>query len=287
MKAILLKAAMIPGIVIGLSFAPLARGGTPTAPAPAASDTNCTGIASAVNQKDKTVTIKQFLSDRTFNVADNCKIVMADKSSGSLSDLRPGQKLEVRFQKERGVLIAYQINQQNVTFTGYIDMINTPGRLLIVKSGLVSRHFMLSKDCALTVEGNKSGSLDDLKPGQTISVNYEEQNDKNVARSIDRQGMMSSGTLEIIDADHRVVRAQTGAGTRKFNLADGCRIVADGKVDTKLNRLDLGDDVALCYDDVNGVLVVNWISRESPAHAKATPEARRDTTSKTNSPGGS
>jgi hypothetical protein len=274
-------------MALGPGFGPLAQGGTPPASTSGSNDNTFTGMATAVNPQDKTIKVKQFLMNRTFNVADNCKIVMPDKSTGSLTDLRPGQKLEVQFEKDRGVLIAYQITRQNLTSAGYIDVINPPGKLLVLKSGLLHDHFVLSKDCTVTVEGGKSGSLDELKPGQTVSVNYEEQNDNKVVRSIERQGALFSGTLEIIDSDNRIVRARTPLGTKKFNLANGCKIVVNGKVDTHLNQLGLGDQVVLCYDDVNGVLVANWISREnaSSSSSKAAQESNRDTSSHPVPPG--
>jgi Cu/Ag efflux protein CusF len=288
MKTILSCATVILGILTVPGFNSLANAGTPPASStPAASDTNYTGMVTAVNEKDKTVTVKQFLFDRTFNLADNCKIVLADGSKGDLSDIRAGQKLDVQFAKERGVYIAYQITRQNLTFTGYIDVINPASKFLVVKSGLQSPHFKLAKDCSVIAEGGKDGSLDDLKPGQTVSVNYEEQNGNKVARSVERDGVIFSGTLEIIDKDHRIVRAHAATGTRRFNLADGCIVVANGKVDTGISQLNLGDEVNLCYDDVNGVLVANWISRENSAMSKAAPETKHEATSKTGSPGGS
>ena len=285
MKTLLSYAAVILGMALGPGFGPLAQGGTPPASASGSNDNTFTGIATAVNAQDKTIKVKQFLFNRTFNLADNCKIVMPDKSSGSLTDLRPGQKLEVRFEKDRGVLIAYQITRQNLTSTGYIDAINASGKLLVLRNGLLREHFVLSKDCTVTVEGGKAGSPDELKPGQTVLVNYEEQNDNKVVRSIERQGAMFSGTVEIIDSDNRIVRARTPLGTKKFNLANGCKIVVNGQVGDRLNRLGLGDQVVLCYDDVNGVLVANWISRENGSSSKAAQESNRDTSSHSVPPG--
>jgi hypothetical protein len=50
---------------------------------------------------------------------------------------------------------------------------------------------------------------------------------------------------------------------KKFNLADGCRIVVANKPDASLRDLRIGDKVEFSYEDADGVLVANRIGRDT------------------------
>jgi hypothetical protein len=42
------------------------------------------------------------------------------QAQASLPDLHPGQRLEINYEDAQGVLVAHQIAQHNVTFTGHV-----------------------------------------------------------------------------------------------------------------------------------------------------------------------
>ncbi len=65
-----------------------------------------TGRLTAVNADNHTITAKSFWQTKTFNVGDTCAVSAMDKKTAALSDLRPGEKVKVRYQKTGGVLIA-------------------------------------------------------------------------------------------------------------------------------------------------------------------------------------
>ena len=64
----------------------------------------------------------------------------------------------------------------------------------------------------------------------------------------------------------RTVKAGTAFDSRKFNLADDCAIVINGRIDGQLSDLKPNDKLTLSYDEIKGVNVVNRIGvLESPA----------------------
>ena len=60
--------------------------------------------------------------------------------------------------------------------------------------------------------------------------------------------------------------AKTAFATKKFQLADNCAIVVNGRTDGQLSDLKLNDKLLFSYDEINGVNVVNRIG---PAEAPA------------------
>src|SRR5687768_10357145 len=53
------------------------------------------GMITSVDPKEKTLTVKKFWFNETFNIGDDCTIAVGGRKSAALSDLRPGQKVEV------------------------------------------------------------------------------------------------------------------------------------------------------------------------------------------------
>ena len=67
------------------------------------------------------------------------------------------------------------------------------------------------------------------------------------------------GTIRAIDAGAKMVRAKNLFTEKKFSLANGCKIIVDGKIDSGLDDLRIGETVEFSYEDVDGVLVANRI----------------------------
>ena len=225
------------------------------------------GIITAVDQQENTVAIKgswnNFWGTRTFNLAANCQVAMEDKPSAELADLHPGQSVDVRYDDDHGVLIAREVDQYNLNFTGYVTAINPVGRTLIIKHGLFTRNFSLDANCDVILYNDKSGSLDDIKPGHTVTVVYEPVNSIMIVHRIEQRSETFSGTITAIDASTRTVKAQSLMSEKKFSLADGCKIVVKGNVNARLEDLHVGQPATFSYEDADGVLVANCIGCDS------------------------
>ena len=83
-----------------------------------------TGNVIAVDAPDKTISVKGLFFTRNFNTATDCKVSFQDKPDASLAELRPGQKVDVRYEDNNGVLIARQIAQHDLIFAGHITAID-------------------------------------------------------------------------------------------------------------------------------------------------------------------
>jgi Cu/Ag efflux protein CusF len=65
-----------------------------------------TGTVEAIDADSRTLKAQHLLSEKKFNLAKDCPIVIGGKSDGKLSDLRIGDKLSIVYEEVDGVLVA-------------------------------------------------------------------------------------------------------------------------------------------------------------------------------------
>jgi len=71
-----------------------------------------TGTVEAIDADDRTVKAQHILSEKKFNLAKDCPIVIAGKPDGKMSDLRIGDKLTVHYEDVDGVYVATSIARE-------------------------------------------------------------------------------------------------------------------------------------------------------------------------------
>ena len=221
------------------------------------------GTVSAVDAVEKTVSVKGTMFSKTFNASDACKVSLEDKPEAALSDLRVGQKVDVRYQDAQGVLVAGQITQHNLMLKGYITKIDPAKRMLAVKTSMSTREFKVADNCGVILNDKRYGTMENLKLGHTVNVAYDPADSTLTARKIEQKAETFVGTIQALDAGMRTVKARSLLTEKKFNLADGCRIVVVNTPDASLRDLRIGDKVEFSYEDADGVLVANRIGRDA------------------------
>ena len=234
-----------------------------------------TGTVASVDTKEKTVKVKNLFSSRTYHLGDNCQFLLSDKKHATTADLRPGQKVTVHYTDASGVLVADRIAQEELRFRGTVRAFDRQSRTLTVKDLASSKTFQVPQNCKTVIRDGKNGALDDVKIGHNVTVIYETPTDGLVAREIEQKDLTYTGSLSAIDSTDRTIKAGQMIGNKKFNLADGCAIVIDGKVGAELSDLKLGDKCTLNYEDINGVFVVNRIERQPEPSRAETATSKR------------
>jgi Cu/Ag efflux protein CusF len=183
-----------------------------------------------------------------------------------LEHLAAGQKVEVHYRKVQGVLVAQEMIQLNRSFKGHITALDQTQRTIAVKHGVFTRGFALADDSTVIVKNDKSGTLENLRIGETVTVIYQSENDPLIASRVEQNNPTFTGTIRAIDARTRTVAVRSILGEKKFHLANGCKIVVNGKANAGLNDLRIGDRLSVSYEDADGVLVANRIGREPAGH---------------------
>jgi Cu/Ag efflux protein CusF len=272
MKTMLMTrmAITVLGLALGLAGAGLARGDDQLSSAKSETEaskaeklSSYAGSIETVDPPEKTIKVKSWLVSRTFNAGDSCKVSLEDKPQASLSDLGPGQKVKVYYRKIHGVPVAHEVIQENRSFKGHITALDPAKDTIAVKHGMFTRGFVLGEDSKVIVKNDKAGDLENLHIGDTVTVIYRSDNDPLMAHRVEQKNPTFTGTIRAIDARTRTVTARSIMGEKKFHLANGCKIVVNGKTDAGLSDLRIGDRMSVSYEDADGVLVANRIGRET------------------------
>ena len=159
-------------------------------------------------RQDRTFSVKGLFFTRNFNTATDCKVSLQDKPVASLAELRPGQKVDVRYDENNGVLIARQIAQHDLIYTGHITAIDPAARTLTLKEGVTTHNLAVAPDCAVVMKDDKWAALSSLQVGDAVQVIYEPVKGLHMASRIEQKSEMFVGTIEAVDATTRSVKAK-------------------------------------------------------------------------------
>jgi hypothetical protein len=225
------------------------------------SDRSFTGTIVSVDTKERVLNVKSWTTlNRAFNLGDNCTFVLMDKNNPTVNDLRPGEKVRVKYQDAHGVLIADRVEQQPMRYDGMVVMIDPDKHQLKLRHGGFDTTLQLADDCKIVLRNDKIGSLADIHPGNHVTVTYEDPSGVHTAREIAQTSIEFTGTLTAIDLGERTLKARSVFDTKKFNVADNCAVVINGKPNGQLGDLKPNDKLILSYDEIDGVNVVNRIA---------------------------
>jgi hypothetical protein len=253
-------------VVHGVAFDQAAPRAWPTnQPATTAvPEKNYTGTVVSVDPREHLLSVKKWaLSMKTFNLGDNCAygllFTTVASNHGQANDLRPGEKVTVTYQDSHGVLIADRVDQRPVRFEGTVAAIAPDTHTLILHRQGLDKEMTIGADCIVLLRGQKPGTLADIHAGNHVTVIYETPGGTPTAREITQTSPAFTGTVTAIDLGEKTVKAKALFEAKKFNVADDCAIVINGRTDGKLSDLKPDEKLVFNYDEINGVKVVNRI----------------------------
>jgi len=230
-------------------------------PSPAQAEENYTGIITSVNPQEHLLNVRGWMMTRkTFHLGDNCLYTQLDNSKGTATDLRSGEKVKVTYQDAHGVLIASQVKQEPLQYEGMVKKIDPVKHAITLHATAASKELQIADNCKIVLRDENTGTLADILPGNHVTVIYEIPNGRPMAMQIVQTSMTFTGKLTAIDLNEKTVRAKNLFDSKKFNLADNCVIVINGKLDGRLSDLRPTDKLLFSYDEIKGVNVVNRIA---------------------------
>src|SRR5258706_5186297 len=235
---------------LAMATALCASADQPTAARP---ENHYTGTVVSVDPNNHTLTAKGFVFSKKFNLGGACTYTLLDKAPGTASDLRPGEKVMVSYQNAQGVLIADRVEQWPMRLEGMVKSIDPAAHKMTLHGQALDKTIQIANDCNVVLRNEKSGTLNDIQVGNHVTVTYETPGSVPTARQIAQTSTSFTGTLTAIDLDERTVKAKSFLTTIKFNLADNCAIVINGKPDGKLNDLKPDERLDFSYDEINGI----------------------------------
>ena len=162
----------------------------------------------SIDTKEHTLVLEGFFSKKTFNLGDNCTYTFVDKSAGAISDLHPGQRVEVVYQEMHDVLVADRVTQEPMYYEGTVKACDPGQRTITLHVRGRDKTFPMAGDCKVLLRGDKPGSLADIQTGNYVTVTYETPDDKPTARKITQTSETFTGSLTAIDLDAKTVKSQ-------------------------------------------------------------------------------
>ncbi|MEW6301990.1 MAG: DUF5666 domain-containing protein [Verrucomicrobiota bacterium] len=242
----------------------------PSTAAAAEKMSDLSGTISAVDAANRTLTVKQIAWKRQFNLAADAKFVVGNNAEAKLADLKPGMEVKVTYQRTDGVNVARSVQQRQHTVTGSIKTMDAATQMVTLDRTGMARDFKLAPDHQLTLSRGQTGAFKDLKVGQRVKVHYVKQNGTLFAEKIEQPNATVTGTLQAVDAATGMVKTKHLLASKRFSLADDCKIVVNGNPEAKLRDLRLGEKVSIDYRDEHGVLIATRIAvTEGPQGTEA------------------
>src|ERR1051325_8673111 len=95
--------------------------------------------------------------------------------------------------------------KQDKTYTGTVTAVDPQERVLHVKGLMFTKKFNLGDSCKYTLLDNSAGSINDLRPGQRITVHYQNAQGVLAASRVEQNPMRFEGTVKTMDADKHLM----------------------------------------------------------------------------------
>jgi hypothetical protein len=221
----------------------------------------CTGKVVSVDTQEHVLSVRSWMFTRRYNLGDNCTYALVEKPAGAAGDLQPGEAVTVWYQSAHGVPIATRVEEQPKRIEGMVTAIDAKGRTLTLRQHGFDKPMQIADGCVISLRDNQSGTLASIQPGDHVTITCDTPNNSLTARQISQTSLAFTGQLTALDLGEKTVKARDSFDhTMKFNLADHCAIVINGRLNGKLSELRPDEKLVFDYDTFNGVNVVNRIA---------------------------
>ena len=149
----------------------------------------CKGMVTAIDPAKHTITVRHDLLDETFQMPETCMVMLHGGKSGSLGDVQVGNYVTVLYEKPNDTPTACEITQKGMTFTGEVTAIDGSDRTVTARALYGSKTFHLGDGCAILINGQPNGRLNDLRLGQKVTFTYNDIKGVDIANRIGYVGV--------------------------------------------------------------------------------------------------
>jgi Cu/Ag efflux protein CusF len=150
------------------------------------------------------------------------------------------------------------------TYTGTIVSVDAKEHLLDVKGFPFShKKFNLGDTCTYTMVGQDTGAIGDLRPGQKVTVGYQDAHGVLVADRVTQQPMRDEGMVKAIDPATQTLTLHLGVMDKKFQLPADCEVTLRGDKSGTVADIQPGNHVRITYEVPNGKPTARQIAQTS------------------------
>jgi Cu/Ag efflux protein CusF len=148
-------------------------------------------------------------------------------------------------------------------FIGKVDYVNAEEHTVTVAGYVRHRTFDLGRNCVITLWDKAAGCIDDLRPGQRITVDFQNVHGVLAADQVLQEARRGRGVVEAIDPAQRRLVLRHGLRKWKFAVAPDCKVKLNDKESGALASIKPGDHVTVIYESPSGPEVVRQIAQTS------------------------
>jgi hypothetical protein len=142
------------------------------------------GVVNAIDPSNHVMTVREHMLDKTFQIADDCRVVLRDEKPGWIADVRPGYRVTVTYEIPNGIATARRIAQTSRTFSGTLTAIDLNEHTLKAKTLLDTKTFHVADGCAVSLNGRLDSKLRDLKLDDRFVFSYDVVSGVNIVNRI-------------------------------------------------------------------------------------------------------
>lgn len=149
-------------------------------------------------------------------------------------------------------------------YSGKIVSVDPQDRMVTVRSWLLSeKQFNLGANCSYALWGVNNGTAADLRPGQEVSVMYQDSQGVRIADRIEQRPMQYQGMVAAIDPNTHTLTLRHDGFNEQFRIADGCNVTVRDNRAGVLTDIQPGDYVTVTYETPNGTKTARQIAQTS------------------------
>jgi len=150
------------------------------------------------------------------------------------------------------------------TYTGTVVSVDPKENMLDVKAFPFSnKKFNLGDTCTYTIVGKDTGAIGDLRPGQRVTVSYQDAHGVLVADRVTQQPMRDEGMVKAVDPATQTLTLHLGVMDKTFELPADCEVTLRGDKSGTVADIQPGNHVLITYEVPNGKPTAREIAQTS------------------------
>ena len=127
----------------------------------------------------------------------------------------------------------------------------------------MSKKFNLGAACTCISWDGKSVTIDDLRPGEKITVGYQDVNGVLVADRVEQQPVSFEGMVKAIDPSTHQLTMHHGGLDKTFQIATDCTVLLRDDKTGRLADIQPGNHVTVTYETPEGTPTARQIAQTS------------------------
>lgn len=158
------------------------------------------------------------------------------------------------------------MKQKEKSYSGIIDRVDAKEKTVKLKGMLFTRTFNIADNCEFSLGDKKDATLDDLRAGQKVDVQYKDASGVLVANRFTQEELSYVGTVQAIDRNAHTLKLSHSGLHKTFELPGDCRVVLRDDRSGSLEDVKVGHQVTVVYELPGGSPTAREIEQTSATY---------------------